>query len=91
MNWMTSNPTMADLMTSISGLSVDAFQKNSAEGRNPPSCWKLIAYYGGLIGGTVDANTPGKNPVDARRGRKTPLDARSMEINQTDAKQKKSI
>ena len=28
---------------------------------------------GGLIGGTVDANTPGKNPVDARRARKKKL------------------
>ena len=42
---------------------------------------------GGFIGGTVDANTPGKNPVDARRTRKKSLDARRQQLSLLDADQ----
>ena len=36
---------------------------------------------GGVIGATVDASTPRKNPVDARRARKKLLDARRLKTS----------
>ena len=39
---------------------------------------------GGVIGATVDASTPRKNPVDARRARKKSLDARRLQISLLD-------